>query len=488
MNSRAKMSIAVIIAIILIIGVSLFMGINTAVPIGGSKFVTIDVLGSSQYYGAANVINLTYSSVGIHVMYTNYSSWEYYNTTQSIEFGGNKTYQLARFSIPVNSVVDTAELTLSSANTTVSGLSYPVLFPARRQYFSISSGYGNQSITIMLDMHQTAVPVINGTSLLFAAKQYSTVEVLNSSAAYTQEPVLNSSLILSSANVSGTGNSTYVRIAVHNSGTNSAAIYSVVLKGNIIVAGNVSYVAALEGIATALNSSTLNGILPSINTSSISDIPGISQISGVIANNTGFFSSIASKLPPSIKGILSNSSLSLSHIQLQNITASAGQYLSDINSSEYKDILVNTLSNISLAGNSTYLHNQNISELESIISNLGGIKNSAVYNGLVSGIISTEYTQYVSRSSSLRSAETGLDAVAFAVTSNGRLVQLQDANQLNSTGYGFILSPGQTAVLSFKGAIQAVQPGTFFTTAINNTYKIFVLGNNSIANATVVSR
>ncbi len=489
MNNRVKASLVIILVLAIIIGIALLSGIQGAIPANGMRIVTVKVLGVSQYSGAANPINLTYSSVGIHFTSANYSSWDYYNATQQSSLGGNVTYSVARFSIPYNSMIDGAELTVLSSNVSVTGAAYPAYFAGGRLYFAVSPIGPNSTTALVLRIKPTELPVISGASLSFAVKPYLTAQALNGEASYNLTALQSTApeFYVSRASITQAGNRTDINITLHNNSTTPAVISSVVVVGNFIISGNVSDATVLESIASAaLNNSKLEGMLPSAQGLNLSVIPGSGQISGIITNNSGFLASIESHLPSNIKSAIS-STASYTYIQLQNLTASAGQYLSGINTSEYKSVLVQTLSNISSADNKTYLQNQNIATLESMVGSLGGLKNSSVYNGIVSGVIGGEYKQYLAKASVLRSAEHALGTVAFAVTSNGMLVPLSYAGQLNSTSHGLTLGAQQTAILGFSGALSAGPEGTLFTTTANNTYKIIVLGNNTVANATVVS-
>ena len=478
MNIRAKASLVIIVLLAAVIAVAFLSGVQNPSAAPGSRLVSVKILDMSPYPSSANEINVTYSSVGIHVVSASYTGWEYYNTTQSASLTQNSTYQVAEFSVPYNCTIDQIELNILSSNVSIAGSAYPASSVNGRLYSNVSQTQHNSTSTILLGLSQAPVPVINGASLSFAVRPYLYPAVTNGSGAQ---------ISVSNVSLSQSSNVTRLSLTVNDNSASPVVIDSVIISGNLIVTGNVSSTSVLEGIASSvLNSSALQGVLPSGASQglNLSDIPGVGQVGGVIANNSGLFSSIENSLPPNIKGIISSSGSSSTGISLNNLSA-AEQYVSQINITAYKSILIQSITSADSKFNQSYLSNQNIQELESMVGNLGGVKNDSIYNGITSGVITSEYNQYIGKASALRSAESGLGEVGLAVTASGTLVPT--SYTASSPSAGLTIAPAHSATLTFNGVISAGPPGTSFAVQNDNTYKIIVLGNSSIASATAVS-
>ncbi len=474
MNNHGKASIVLLVAIIIIIAAVILSGAKSQRP--GMRDVYIKLLSSVPL--GANAMNVTYSSIGIHYSIGNYTSWYYYNITQTYTIQGNDTYPAAQFSVPVNAGISGVELTILSSNISAGGSTYNTTFPAKRIYDTVSLDSGNTSATILVKIDPELAPSLSVTSASFEANPYTYAVVGNgtSTPATIQYniTILNTSLVQN--------NQTSITLSVHDNSNYKTILSSVVLSGNIIIMGNASSASALESMASSLlNTSSLKSILPSGTTLNISQ-----SVSGVISNNSGLLSSISGYIPSSVRNTISSFNLSKISLSFNGVISKSSQYLSQLNISSYKSILEQVL-NSDAGFNKSYLSNKNVQELEGMVNNLGGLKNSSIYNGIVSGAIGNEYLQYTAKASSLLDAEAKIGTVSFAIYNNGTLIPLSQAGLLNETGYGLELSPGQSVLIRFNGIIPAGPEGTYITLPSGNIYKVFILGNSTVASTNVIA-
>ncbi len=480
MDNRAKASLAVLAALVIIVAAVMLSGAKPTRI--GSREITVRLLGAVPF-NTANSLSVAYSSIGVHYTTSNGSAWSYYNTTQALTFTGPSDYTVAQLYVPDNSTADGLELSVASSNVSIGGAPYNAVFQSSRIYVPVSSTRSSSSETILVNVTTLVAPVADGATLLFAVKPYASAEPYNGTGNASISAYSSNALSVTGAEVTSAGNATSIRITLEDNSPDPVKISSVILSGNLLVTGNVSTAAVISGIMSSLlNSSSLSSILPS------SAAQGLgSQISGAIANNSGLFSSIENSLPANIRGIISGFNLSDISESTGGAVSSATQYLSQLNSSAYRSILEQALS-ADKSFNSSYLSNSNIQGLESMVSNLGGLKNSSIYNSIVSSAIGGEYDAYMAKAANTLAAEASIGAVAFAVSSNGVMTQLTHQAQLGSTSYGIVIGPYNSTIIAFIGKLSAGPQGAAMETSPGNTYKIIVLGNNSAATYAVASR
>ncbi|MCL5428123.1 MAG: hypothetical protein M1321_02995 [Candidatus Marsarchaeota archaeon] len=487
MNGRAKGSVAALAALIVIIAAALLLGVQNPHTVNGQREVVVKLLDAAHYNDNTYSMNLTYSSVGIYASSANSGAWHYYNASQTVEVQPNTTYQITRFYVPGNSAVDGIEMYVTGSNVSAGGSVYQSQFLNDRIYSTVSPAEVNSTGTILLNISPVSIPVVNGASLSFYVMAYANAGAPG--AGSPQSSAAQNAVGITGANVISMRGGAGIRIMLTDASVHPIAIGAVILSGNFAISGNVSGTAALNGIISSLlSSNAISRVFPQAsNGLNLSGIFGIGQIGSIISSNSGFFSSVENSLPSSVRGLLSGINASSISSSVNGIVSSGTQFLSQINASSYTEILKQVVS-ADKSFNSSYLANNNIVELESIIGKMGGLANSSVYNGIINGVVGNEYKQYLEKAGAFLAAESRFGAVGFSVSANGTMEQASSAMRPNFTGGGLVIMPGQSALLEFNGTISAGPQGAFMETVPGNTYKIIVLGNNSAAAYAAVSR
>ncbi len=408
---RSKLSIIVLLLLVAIVGIAYFAGVQN-VRVGQRSVQTVSVQVTDPLYAPSTVtgLNLTYTSVGIHFTSGNFSGWAYYNATGILDLMQlqNYTYTLAQFAVPYNATVDQAELDTVYSNLTTGHTAQQSFIIAGHLYTHVNNTrVTDNNSTVLLDLSPTIIPVVNQTTLYFGVRpelsaasiqsnvqMIGTVAPINSTAKgiFRRAP---SNLTITSASITESGNRTRISITLSNNGSSQQTVEGMVVLGNFTVQSGITNASILQGITSAVaNSNTLQRVLPANLTSQISSTTanssGILGSIGSIFNKSGFLSSLSGK----VGGAISNISSTLHLPSVINLNSS----LTSLNASSYRSVLIQTLSNATHGRLTTsYLSNQTVGGLSSIVNNLGGIGNSSLEGNLAVSLVKSEYNQYVNR-------------------------------------------------------------------------------------------
>ncbi|MEM3684800.1 MAG: DUF4382 domain-containing protein [Conexivisphaerales archaeon] len=203
-------------------------------------------------------LNLTYSSISIHVIEKNGSNeWLTSNTTGTVDllalYQANASIVLSQFSIPANSTVDKISLAIESVSIGVDGSSYNVTPLANNLTINIVNASSISSKAgAILDLSPTVVEIVGtnatGGKVLYFTMVPSAVAVVKVGLSNLQvgqhvklsdedqnkldEAASNASnLTISKASISVNGNITKISINITNDGSTNATVFGIVIHG-----------------------------------------------------------------------------------------------------------------------------------------------------------------------------------------------------------------------------------------------------------------
>lgn len=240
--------------------------------------VTLQLTDPPQVPNGTHSLNITYSSVQLHVLG---GGWVSSNASGTVDLLGilNLTKTLGRVVVPKNSTIDLLRFSITNASIRVNNSPYPVVVP-NRQILVHLKGAVNSASTLLTDLSPTVVVIITNSSvpifLLAPSVRAVIVAGTNKSAeavgsisrinitAERELDELRPNITIKSAALSTINNVTNISITVKNNANMSVVLRHVLVFGNESMAVNFSELEENEGAhlngSFALNRSSLEGI------------------------------------------------------------------------------------------------------------------------------------------------------------------------------------------------------------------------------------
>jgi hypothetical protein len=228
------------------------------------------------------ILNLTYSNVTLHVIYTDgLSGWLSLNAAGTVDLLKlqNVSQTIGSASIPIGSTVDKIEFTIVSVDANVSGIVYPVTALSNTLLISIANSKVNDTLSgVLVDFNPTLVMIQATNATTGAVVDYfvlvpSATATIVTSLSRAQVKVgtivelgqndreklvrvvesFSQDLIIADASLSVNGNVTSLNVTLKNEGPVSFRISGLTLHGDF----NVTW-----GGSTMMGEKTLLGTIP----------------------------------------------------------------------------------------------------------------------------------------------------------------------------------------------------------------------------------
>ncbi len=406
-----------------------------------------------------NAIIFNYSSIIISITKNNNES-NISSTSEGyavLQTDSNNKILLGYISVPINSTLNELKLKINNAEIEINSTFYNLTLINKTLDAVIvnkTAIKNNQSVLVYVS--GSILPVFSDNSIMFFAEPsaiavtgnlYGNQSIdINGTAMHPKISVINDSINI-------TNNITNIALKLKDTSSVPVLLNTISLSGNMALLGsNNNAITANEINASSLV--RLKNIInfSFINNSKINDI----NISGINSALSG----ILSYLTPISSTITSTAGKALSGISGYITSNASSSILSEIKNINYSAISSKLPKNIS----------RNIS------GGLIGIKNNLTTIG---NEIKEEYL------TSIDSKEKQLATITFLISKNGTLY-LPDSN-LNNTfaKAGMYLLPNETISLSYRGEV-IFAGNNIFIPIENNTYTIWIMGSNDLAQNTYI--
>ena len=406
-----------------------------------------------------NAIIFNYSSIIISITKNNNES-NISSTSEGyavLQTDSNNKILLGYISVPINSTLNELKLKINNAEIEINSTFYNLTLINKTLDAVIvnkTAIKNNQSVLVYVS--GSILPVFSDNSIMFFAEPsaiavtgnlYGNQSIdINGTAMHPKISVINDSINI-------TNNITNIALKLKDTSSVPVLLNTISLSGNMALLGsNNNAITANEINASSLV--RLKNIInfSFINNSKINDI----NISGINSALSG----ILSYLTPISSTITSTAGKALSGISGYITSNASSSILSEIKNINYSAISSKLPKNIS----------RNIS------GGLIGIKNNLTTIG---NEIKEEYL------TSIDSKEKQLATITFLISKNGTLY-LPDSN-LNNTfaKAGMYLLPNETISLSYRGEV-IFAGNNIFIPIENNTYNIWIMGSNDLAQNTYI--
>ncbi|HUB92478.1 MAG TPA: hypothetical protein VL945_00810 [Candidatus Saccharimonadales bacterium] len=447
-------------------------------------------------------LNITYSSLQLEVTNSSGSAWvtTYVSGSADLMALVNLSKTIGSADIPLNSTVSKVRLNITSATITINGTSYAVTPASRQLTGDVSGSAGRNSSTLVVDLSPTIVTIFTSNSTVFVmVPSLRGVIVSGAKSTLLSSPggQINASLksslaktipslVITKAAVGASGNQTTVSVTVRDNSSSPITIRNLLLAGNSSARvsigkaqvnsqpsfDNITSASLLNGtfsvIANALNQISAGGSGSQSVNSIISGI-NLSQLAGLVSSagaSSGELTGLASKL------LLNRSSYNLSSIS------------KNLNSSSSTSLLRNIIGNLTNSSYANSLRGQNLTALEGILQEKlsSGNLSKANLTAIIELIANAQAQAELNRAKTVAIQSESFGTIYLLVGSNGTL-SLPSVTAIQSSSYGYTISPGQSATLAFSGTVLLDGGAVTASLVKGNTYKLEVIGDNGVASS-----
>lgn len=490
---RLAKTLGVLIFIMLIICAAYIVWSMTA---NKTQALFVQLTDPAHVPGNTESLNITYSGIMLHVTNKTGSS-EWINTyaagSANLISIVNLSELVAKAEIPSNSSVDMMSMEITSANITIGNTSYPLELPNATLTGVVTGFQGAGGSTLMADLSPTVLTLFGPNSTLFVMVPSLRGVILNSingsaraNAAYplngSQKQALAASrpgLNITSASLSSSGNQTQISVTVKDNSGSPILVTHLLLIGSM--SGYVTIGKLQPNVAPSIgnitSASLLNGTFSQI-----------AKALGIAAAGAGSenISAILSKVNISQLGSL-GSSLGLSNGQMAKIgegyllNGSLSSALGgSLNTSQQQGLLKGLIGNVTNSSYASTLSGYNVTSLESILNeklNTTGLGNANLTN-IVNLLINAKAEAQLNRAKSISIQIGSQVPMAMLIESNATLSLPSSIAQFQSSSYGYLLNPGQSATFRFSGELRLDSGRVLVALSNGKNYKLEVVGNN----------
>ena len=489
MGKGAKTA-GIIIFIVMIVGLAYF---SSGMLSGKTSAVFIKLTDPPSAPRGTQSINITYSSVMLHVVNSSASSWVPVSASGSADLMGlaNSILTLARADVPSSSGIDGLELNITSAHITINGTSYPLTVPDSLLNTSVSGSRDNATSSIIISMSPTVVTIYTANSTLFvmvpslrgvivpgggSAKVDSSESINATVAAALHDSAANISI--TDAAIAESANQTRISVTVKdNSG------FPVVIR-HVLVSGNSSVRVDTAGMPAKAQPSPFN-----ITTSSL-----LNESTYVIGN---VVSQLTSKTVQNLTAhaITQINASQLAHLASELSTGSAsqqqvgsllnlslpviGRLSTNLNSSQYSSLLRGMIANLTNSSYANSLHGYNVSALEAILQEKiqSGNLSGANLTGIITLIANANGQAQAGFAKRVVEEQKAFNYLNFNVNP-GATMSMPSSAAGGGIGEGYTLPAGSSVTLSYDGSM-TVAGGIVGISLINGAvYNIIVTGSD----------
>jgi hypothetical protein len=380
-------------------------------------------------------LNITYSSIQVHILGVNVSKWVQVNETGTVDLLKilNLTKTIGTVVVPMNSLVDQIKFNITSANITVNNTSYGVTLPNKQISVHISGrSMVNGTSILLLDLSPTVVTILTSNTTIFVLvpsvraiivpKIGLTVNVTHIGAvAKINESMLERleetrpNITITSAILSTVNSITQVSITVKNNANRSVELR------NILVYGN-------ETMNVKLNFTPDRRDNPEV-------MPDYGTYVGNLINTT---------LGKFANGSLPQFRLNISEVNNFWVHTKEVEH---INASGFENIFGNVI------GNRTLITNLHINDTEA----------ENAFNSIrIAGWLEIEQEHF--------------RVLNFLIERNGTLILPFSEHDLEVVRYGYNLTPSNSITLTFSGKMSLANGRVSLNFKPGSSYKVIVIG------------
>ncbi len=484
--------IAVGVVAIIVIAAALVLYSNTATA-AANRAMALQITDPPQVPAGTQSLVIAYSALQAHVSGGAGSGWIASNSSGSINLLAvqNLTQTIGSVSAPNGSVIDKVRFNITSANITLNGTAYPVTVPSKQVTATLTAGATvNGTAGVLMSLSPTVVTIFTANSTVFvlvpsvkavvlpSGTNQSTVSVGYKHHLETYETEkLNAerpNITVTNASITVAGNLTHFSATVNNNANTSIFIKHINVFGNVSVALNATaisrYADGYEG-----------RILGNLKNSTI-----CTNVSGSVVQNL----TVSPNLSIEAHDRPSNSNTGASVSANSSVDVHSGFNVS-ANTSVDTHSGSNDTSNTTASTNSSVdTHsggeggrggetNQNAStkESEHIDTGIGVDVNSSACTA--PGFSEMEHQisgRIANTSAQLGDTQEHFKMFSFLVTTNGTLMLPSSVEDFNDSG--FAIQPGQSATLSFGGAVEVGGGNLILRPVAGQQYAVRVQGEN----------
>ncbi len=495
MNNGTKALVTVVFIVI----IALLAYVVWQTVISKASTLSIQLTDPSLFPKNTQSINITYSSVQVHIKNATGSEWidTYAGGSADLLSLVNSSETIAVVRIPLNSTVDMIRFNLTSGSIAINGTSSPLVFP--NQQFT-SSVFGspelNLSSSLVLDFSPAIIPIFTANSTMFAmvpSLRGIAIQNVGSVAQLNQTFPLNASVRLAlagekpnieigSASLGSNGNQTQVSITVSDNSNLPLTLR------HLIIFGNVSAVVNARKIIPDVPPSSGNVTAGSLLNETFYVIgKAIGQLSSGSATTNASNSIVSNVNISQIIGLGKTAGLSENQIStlvsgnfLSGSLSGLGSIGSGLNASDQSSLLTGVIGNLTNSSYASSLKGENLTQLESVLSEK--LASGNLSNANLTGILNlvenakAEALQVQAKNVSLEEKDLGL--FPFLLESNGTLTVPTSVSGLEGTAYGYYLTPGESRTFTYSGGLTLDGERVVVDFPKGNNYKLEVTGDS----------
>lgn len=488
-----KKGIATLLALLFIIAVifAAYLYINPAGALSGYTTVYVKVTDPSIAPLGTQSINISYSGLQLQVRNSSGTSWINTGSNGTINLIAlrNQSQTLSEASLPAGTVPNAARFNITSGTIVINGTQYILTIPKHGINFtlsgkagssralsallgissSVSTSFADNSSTFFLSAFPTAILLPESQNSYVGLHQ--ALSATEKSALESQKP----SIRILSSSVEQQGNASVISATVEDNSSAPVTLYLLSLSGNESVKissispsaevppsfGHVTDSLLINETFNAINSAF--GYLINNQTTNLTGLAVSKLSSGNLTKLPGFAASTVSKIA---------SQLNLSGSQINQIST-------NLNSSQSQSLINGLLSNLSASVNSISINGSSSASLESSLEKgiSSGKINASSLSNIRSLISNAKKEAAANYPKNLARIQSQFHYVSFFVEENSSLLPTISMQSITSgQQLGYLLQPGKTATLSYKGSLSAGNGIVSISLINGNSYKINVIG------------
>ncbi len=493
----SKVLVGLIIIVIIVLAVYFAIGVVSS---AAHSNILLQITDPPQVPNMTQSLNITYSSMALHVNAVNGSVWLSLNTSGSVDLLGilNLSKTIGSFSLPSNSTVDGVRLNITSAEISVNNTVYNVFVPSNSLFIHISDEKPvntNTTSVVLLDLSPTVISIMGHNSTRFvmvpSARAVLVSNVSNASfsigstqgisgreKADLEDERPNISII--SASAGSTGNATRIYVKVHDNSNSSVTIGHVLIMGNLKAATKLSVYHPNEARAERFSSVITNATATVKANKSAGHENG--SASGSYNATMGILNATANITAEGSTEVRNGISL------LLNGSLPGVGSIGDLNLSGRIAVLKGLLSNISSSVN---ISGESADRLESMLRDKlsGNLTLNASTKARIAQLLNGMHAEIASAEGQSVEREASFRTLNFLIYGNGTLVLPASESDFEGSSYGLTLHAGSNATLLFNGTLSLGESPVYISLANGTGYRLVVTGEagaraSAIVNAT----
>ncbi|MEM4065334.1 MAG: hypothetical protein QXV17_00480 [Candidatus Micrarchaeaceae archaeon] len=471
-----------IIAVIIIVGIIIYVAITPAHVTTISSLIAVPILLTDPPHlpAGATSLNISYSSLRVHYIGSaNASGWLDVSSSGTINLMHliNFTEVIGVANLPINSSINIVQFNITSASITINGTAYPVTVPKQQVSAKIAAnGRLNATSGLLADLSPTVVTIYTTNSTIFvlvpslkavvvpsvnaSAKVAGNISKLAYAYKHEIESIKPNLTVISKSLEVGANGTTSISITIKDNSNKSATINHIMLFGNESV--------TLSKIAVPMQPFSIGQAMHfGPNTSEISGILGIYHSNNI----TKAFITNAN-----VMNVSSIASAMISEMEDHGVNISNSSEIS-----AYISKYTSRLKNEDFGMNNNFSMMVNSSSLGEVEDHWGNVYNNwrlISQNASALGLNISQFSEKFQEMAAMRIKfeQQYMRVLNFIVESNGTLALPFNSDQMFEGNVGYVLAPGSQATFSFSGKIEYANGHVIITPIPGATYKVVLIG------------